>query len=110
MRNPFLIGSHIYLRPLEPEDAPPIVTWFNDPEVTRFTLRYRPLTVAEELEFFQRIRTSETDLVLGIALREKDDLIGTTGLHQIDARNRHALFGISIGDKQHWGKGHGSEA
>jgi len=37
-------------------------------------------------------------------------LIGTTGLHRIDFKNRHAGFGIAIGDKQAWGKGYGTEA
>jgi UDP-4-amino-4,6-dideoxy-N-acetyl-beta-L-altrosamine N-acetyltransferase len=110
MRNPYLIGAHVYLRPVEPDEAPRVVTWFNDPEVTRHIHRYRPVTVAEEMEFLQRIRSSETDLVLGVIVRETDELIGTTGLHYIDPRNRHASFGISIGEKQHWGKGYGTEA
>jgi [ribosomal protein S5]-alanine N-acetyltransferase len=110
MRNPFLIGSKVYLRPVEAEDAAIVVPWFNDPDVTRLLLRYRPLTLAEEIEFLQRMRSSETDLVLGIALCETDALIGMTGLHHIEARNRHASFGISIGEKQHWGKGYGTEA
>jgi [ribosomal protein S5]-alanine N-acetyltransferase len=110
MRNPFLIGTKIYLRPVEPDEASRVVPWFNDPEVTRFILRHRPMTVADETDFLQRFRTSETDLVLGIAVHETDELIGMTGLHHIDARNRHASFGITIGEKQHWGKGLGSEA
>src|SRR5262249_50692365 len=39
-----------------------------------------------------------------------DLLIGAAGLHDIDLRNRHAWFGITIGDKSAWGKGHGTEA
>lgn len=35
MKNPFLIGTKIYLRPLEREDAPLLVSWVNDAEVTR---------------------------------------------------------------------------
>jgi RimJ/RimL family protein N-acetyltransferase len=42
--------------------------------------------------------------------READRLIGCLGLHEMDLRNRHAVFGISVGDKSYWGKGHGSEA
>ena len=47
----------------------------------------------------QRLRSSETDLALGITLREADQLIGATGLHHLDARNRHASFGITVGEK-----------
>src|SRR4051794_3083833 len=99
MRNPFLIGSTVYLRPVEPEDARLVVPWFNDPEVIRLLLRWQPMTVAEELDYLQRMRLSGTDCILGIVVRETDDLIGLTGLHHIDARNRHASFGITIGDK-----------
>ena len=110
MRNPFLVGAKVYLRAVEPEDAPRIVPWFNDAEVARFLLRYRPLSVIEEIEFLQKLRHSDTDLALGIALRETDELIGMSGMHHIDARNRHASFGITIGEKQHWSKGYGTEA
>jgi RimJ/RimL family protein N-acetyltransferase len=110
VQNPFLIGSAVYLRPLEREDARAIVPWFNDPEVTRYTLRYRPMTLAEEEEFLRSQAASPTGLVLGIAVRADDRLVGVTGLHEVDLRNRHAGFGIILGDKPSWGKGYGTEA
>ncbi len=110
MHCPFLIGSSIYLRPLEPADARTIVPWLNDPEVTRHLRRFQPMTLAAEEEFLRRVSESPTDLVLGIALRADDRLVGVTGLTGVDPRNRHAQFGIFIGDKSEWGKGHGTEA
>src|SRR5437773_1508777 len=110
MRCPFLVGDNIYLRPLEIEDARTIVPWFNDGEMTRYMLRYQPMTVAKEEEWLKTIYDSPTDIALGIALRADDRLIGVTGLHQVDVRNRHASFGIGIGDKTCWSKGHGTEA
>jgi ribosomal-protein-alanine N-acetyltransferase len=110
MHSPFLIGPSVYLRPLEPADAQPLAAWLNDAEVTRHLRRYQPMTLAEEEGFLRRVSESATDLVLGIALRADDRLVGATGLHNLDARNRHAEFGIFIGDKSVWGKGHGTEA
>jgi UDP-4-amino-4,6-dideoxy-N-acetyl-beta-L-altrosamine N-acetyltransferase len=110
MRNPFLIGATVYLRPLETEDAPTLVPWLNDPEVSRFLARYRPVTLAEEVDFLRHINDSPTDLVLGIALRAEDRLVGAIGLHQMDIRSRNAKFGIFIGDRNWWGKGCGTEA
>jgi RimJ/RimL family protein N-acetyltransferase len=110
VRNPFLIGPTVYLRPLEREDAPTLVPWMNDAEVTRFLRAYRPYNLAAEEEFIRRIAESTTDVTLGIVPRETDQLIGAAGLHQIDTRNRHAQFGISLGDKTAWGKGYGTEA
>lgn len=110
MQSPFLIGPQVYLRPLEPSDAATLVPWFNDPEVARFLRRYQPMTLAQEEQFLRTICDSSTDLVLGITVRQDDRLIGCTGLHDIDPRNRHAQFGILIGDKTVWGRGHGTEA
>ena len=49
-------------------------------------------------------------MALGIVVKSGDKLVGATGLHRMDFKNRHASFGISIGDKTEWCKGYGSEA
>jgi len=109
MNNPFLIGTKIYLRPLERTDAPLITPWFNDPEVTRMLAISRPVNLQYEEDFIANVYQSEHDLVLGIAVKQSDQLIGVAGLHQIDLKNRHANFGINIGDKSAWGNGYGTE-
>lgn len=110
MKNPFLIGVKIYLRPLEREDAKQCVSWFNHPEITRMLLTYRPMNVHAEEEFIDQAVQSEHDLVLGIVVQAGDRLVGVSGFHQIDFRNRHASLGITIGEKEEWGKGYGTEA
>lgn len=110
MRNPFLMGTKVYLRPLERADAPRIVPWLNDPEVTRTLAIYRPLNLQSEEEFIAKLYQDEHRLVLGIALQQADQLIGASGLEDIDFKNRHAVFGIFIGEKAEWGKGYGAEA
>ena len=42
MKNPFLIGERVYLRPIEPADAEVMVPWMNDAEVTRTLQAPRP--------------------------------------------------------------------
>lgn len=110
MKNPFLIGTRIYLRAMERADAPHCLAWFNHPEITRTLLAYRPINLRAEEEFIDKATQSEHDLVLGIVLKDGDRLIGGTGLHHLDFKNRHASFGITIGDKEEWGKGYGTEA
>lgn len=110
MQNPFLIGSTIYLRPLERADCPQMAAWLNDPDVRRTLLARGPLTLADEEAFLSRLAQSQTDIVLGIVVQQADRFIGMTALHQIDGRNRHALFGITVGDKSAWGQGYGTEA
>lgn len=108
MINPFLIGANVYLRPLDRGDAPAFVTWLNDPDLTRFLLAYRPMTLHAEEEFIDSLGKGDR-ITLGIALRDGDRLIGGTGLHDIDTRCRRATFGILIGPPEERGKGYGTE-
>jgi [ribosomal protein S5]-alanine N-acetyltransferase len=110
MKNPFLIGDQLYLRPLELEDAGQIVPWLNDPEVTRTVGMYRPSNLETETEFLRQAMKDERQLLLGVALRSDDELIGVAGLRDIEPRTRQACFGISLGEKSEWRKGHGTEA
>jgi len=110
MKNAFLIGQRIYLRPLELEDAPQLAAYINDPEVRETLQMYRPVNQVFEKQFIERISKPENDVVLGIALRQDDRLIGATGLHGLSLKDRKASFGISIGAKDQWNKGFGSEA
>jgi RimJ/RimL family protein N-acetyltransferase len=109
MQAPFLIGHHIYLRPLQRADAPAFVQWMNDPEVTRTLVHRGPINLQAEEEFIDRLTRDEHALPLAIVRRASDELIGATGLHAIDWRNRHACFGIALA-KAEWGKGYGREA
>src|SRR5437868_9418034 len=110
MQNPFLIGNTIYLRPLEREDARQCAGWLNHPQITRSLFHYRPMNLRAEEEFIDKALQSEHDLTLGIVVQATDRLIGGTGFHEIDFRNRQAGFGILIGEQDEWGKGYGTEA
>jgi [ribosomal protein S5]-alanine N-acetyltransferase len=109
VKNPFLIGPSVYLRPVEVADAAAVQPWFNDPEVRRTIRRYQPMTLAAEEDFLRRLPESDTNLPLAVMTRGQDRFIGMTGLHEIDVRNRHAAFGLMIGDKGMWGRGYGTE-
>ena len=110
MPQPFLVGSKVYLRPLAREDAPGFLEWINDVEVWSNLLTYRPMTLPQEEEFIADAGGDDAAIKLAIAVRESDQLVGAAGLDQIDWKNRHARFGIMIGDKNEWGKGYGTEA
>jgi len=110
MQNPFLIGESIYLRPVEREDGPLVLPWLNDPDVRHTLYNRGPLNLIRETDFIERMSQSEHDLVLMIVRKSDDQPIGVTGFHQIDFSNRHCLFGLTIGDKEAWGKGHGTES
>ena len=108
MTNPYLVGETVYLRPFEPEDAEIAAAWMNSREVTRTVSRSRPWSIEQEREFL-RNAISERAMTLGIALKETDELIGGSGLMDINHLHRRAEFGTMIGLPEHWGKGIGTE-
>ncbi|HYG73887.1 MAG TPA: GNAT family protein [Planctomycetota bacterium] len=110
MKTPFLIGDRICLRPLEREDARVLEFYINDPDVTRTLQAYRPMNLQIEEDWIADLYKKESDIVLGIAIKSSDKLIGATGLHRLEFKDRRAEFGISIGAKEEWDKGYGTEA
>ena len=112
-RNAFLTGEVCYLRPLERADTEGNWRhWFSDPEVTRFMFRgVFPLSVETQTAFYEHLADDQqSDLVLAVVAREGDVHVGNVGLHRIDWVNRSAEFGIVVGERDHWGRGIGSEA
>lgn len=110
MNNAYAVGELVYLRPLEPEDAPAVASWFNDQEVARTLRVWKPMAKGAESHYLEEIAKSEHDVVLGICTKDGDRLVGSTGLHGFELKNRSACFGIVVGERDVWGKGYGSEA
>jgi RimJ/RimL family protein N-acetyltransferase len=105
-----LLLSTTLLRKLEPEDAPNLYQFRNEPRVINglggFSSGYSLQAIREWIE--RRGRASH-DLVWAIADRETNSCLGHAGLYQIDHRVRACEFGILIGDSSRWGKGIGKE-
>jgi len=104
---PVIEGSRFRLRPPRPEDAPLMVAWLEDVEVTaRLMIRFPPSLDEEEEWLRQRARDRDA---LAWAIEHEGRLVGVTGFDQIDWRNLHATSGTVIGDKRVWGRGIGGE-
>ena len=106
-----LDGSKVVLRRHSPDNLAAFLRWYTDPEVARLT-RYQdgPMR-AEEIERFFEARVVGTDsLAMAVHLRDGDRLIGTCAFSQLDGDNGSALFHITIGEKDCWGQGYGTEA
>lgn len=110
MLGPILHGTQISLVPHQVEFLDTYRRWFADPDVTHYLLLRHPPSPSQEQEWFDHISTSQDEIGWAIMLNDGDQLIGSTGLRQIDWRNRHASSGIMIGEKDHWGKGYATEA
>jgi RimJ/RimL family protein N-acetyltransferase len=109
MLGPILDSERLRLEPPRPEHLPSFVQWFADPEVTRYLFRRYPPSLKQEVEWLEKIATSDEDIVWAIFLKDDGKLIGVTGLHEIEWRERHARIEISIGDRSKWGKGYATE-
>lgn len=85
--------------------------WYADPEVARLT-RYQDGAVApDEIERFFWARVMSPDsFALAIYVRETNRLIGSCAFSQLDGDNGSALYHITIGEREAWGHGYGTEA
>jgi RimJ/RimL family protein N-acetyltransferase len=105
-----LLLPTVLLRKLEPEDAPNLYRYRNDPHVTRglggFSSGYSLQAIKDWIE---RRSESSQDLLWAIADQESNICLGHAGLYHVDHRVRASEFGILIGDSSRWGKGIGRE-
>mgnify|MGYP000327156980 CR=1 FL=1 len=106
-----LPGDRVVLRRHVPANLRAFQRWYADPDVVRLT-RYQdsPMRPDEIERFFAARALGSESLAMAIHLREDDRLIGTCALSQLDADNGSALFHITIGEKDAWGRGCGTEA
>jgi RimJ/RimL family protein N-acetyltransferase len=104
-----LIGETVRLRAHTDTDATFFASVLVDPEMVRYLAAWAwaPYGTREALEF---VRTPRPDAVGWTVECRADGMpIGSTGLQQIDHRNRNCMWGIWIGPPERWGHGFGTE-
>jgi RimJ/RimL family protein N-acetyltransferase len=99
------------LRRHVPDNLGAFRRWYSDPEIARLA-RYQEAPMrAEEIERFFAARVVGADaLAMAIHERVSDRLVGTCAFSQLDGDNGSALYHITIGEKDAWGRGYGTEA
>jgi RimJ/RimL family protein N-acetyltransferase len=106
-----LAGDLVVLRRHVPDNVAAFRRWYADPEIARLA-RYQPSPMRpEEIDRFFEARVVGPD-ALAMAVHEKatNRLIGTCAFSQLDGENGSALFHITIGEADAWGRGYGTEA
>jgi RimJ/RimL family protein N-acetyltransferase len=107
MFGPVIPGSLITLRPPRIEEAEVMISWFADPDITRFLLLRFPPSLTGEKEWLETMGKSAEHVIWAI---ERDGrIVGNTGLHDIDWVNQRAVTGTVIGDKSAWNQGIATE-
>jgi RimJ/RimL family protein N-acetyltransferase len=111
-----LTGERLRLRPLSPNDVEDHLRWRNDPEVRYWATASDPYFGPVSRQVLERAFT-DTMLMLdprsaGIFAVDLVDgrHIGMVDYRDLDPVARSATVGITIGEKDLWSQGHGTEA
>ena len=108
MRNAYLVGDRVYLRPLEEADAAVCWTWLNDPDVRRtLAARNGPNTEATSRAWIRALDFRRT-MGFAIVTRAEDLYVGNCDM-RVNYVDRHATLGLLIGRTDHWGRGFGTD-
>ncbi len=106
-----LEGELVLLRPRVDDDLPLFARWHGNPDV-RHWLHMSEIpnqTLELERQRWQIARNDPTRVSFVIETLEGVP-IGNIVLVDIDAAHRRAELGIAIGEKEHWGRGYGTDA
>jgi RimJ/RimL family protein N-acetyltransferase len=106
-----LEGTQIVLRRHVPANQKAFERWYADPDVARLT-RYQdgPMRRDEIERFFAARVVGPDSLALAVHVKSSGRLVGTCAFSQLDGDNGSALYHITIGEKDVWGRGYGTEA
>jgi len=107
MLGPVIEGKLAMLRPPRPDDAPVMIGWFEDMEVTRFMALHHPPSLEMEKEWLERMARSPDDVVW--AIEHQGRPVGASAIHAINWKYGYGTTGTTIGDRSLWGKGIGGE-
>ena len=104
-------GEGVILRRHVPANLPAFRRWYADPEVARLA-RYQdaPMRLDEIDRFFQVRAMGPDALAMAIHVADTGRLIGSCAFSQLDGDNGSAMYHITIGEKDAWGHGYGTEA
>ena len=103
-------GKLVRLRAYEKSDADALFRWFSDEEVTRWLGPPNFPSRTQQEKFIELAQASGEDAKYFAIETLDGKLVGDTGLRFIDWKSRKAEFFITIGEKQFWDKGFGTDA
>lgn len=106
-----IVGGKVALGPHRRELLPLTQRWINDFTALRTlgALPPGPSTVESQEQYYDRVTAATAPPFFIIYERVTWRPIGSTGFHDVDHRNRSAIFGILIGEPGARGKGYGTE-
>lgn len=104
-------GQLIRLRTAEPGDAAFFHRGINDPDVKRGILARYPMSLEDEVQWINSIRTITFDNAhFVVEIKTDARILGSVALRGATPEDRTADLGVAIFDKTRWGKGYGTDA
>ena len=103
-------GDRVYLSPMCIDDVPKYVKWMNDPKVTDGINCGKNIATIESERAWLENSIKNGNYNLAIIKKERNELIGNCGFHDIDKIHGLATIGIFIGEEENRNKGFGREA
>ena len=109
---PRLARGRIRFTPLQLDNIYTHFRWNNDPELNRLDseIPYEEETFGEFKRRFETMCNQPPRSHQDFEIHTDDSLIGVAYVARINTHHRHALIGITIGDRDYWGKGYGRES
>lgn len=100
--------ENVKLTPLEESDADLLYVWQNAPHIRDMTMGFRfPVQRGTVKEWINSQREQNGKSRVVFAIRQREDLIGTAQLDNIDQYQRRALLGVYIGESRKQNNGLG---
>jgi diamine N-acetyltransferase len=112
MRNAVMVGARVYLRPLETSDAELLARGRHEETETFFEGGRVPLSAIAFSQWIDELYTVQPpeEIQLAICLIDDDEMIGMTGVSNLDFVNRTGETEIYLLSPAHRERGFGTEA
>ncbi len=108
-----LKGERVYFTRLQFENIYKHFEWNNDPELNHLDseLPYSEEPLGDFKKRFEQLVFDPNPNSIDFEIHADDGkLIGVAFISAISEHNSHATIGITIGDRDYWGKGYGRDA
>lgn len=106
--------GRVRFSPLQMENIHTHLRWNNDPELNRLDseIPHEEESFGDFKERFEQLCNDPSPSHRDFEIHDvvEDELIGVAYVARISFHHHHALVGVTIGERDYWGKGYGKES
>ena len=102
-----LKGEETILRPVRISDAKKFLEWYSDPEINKFLSREKTTLAKQKKQISLSIKDRST---FNFVIETNEGLPIGQLIFFTDKKENDGSFGMTIGEKEYWSKGFGSDA